>query len=69
MNCLYLLEHDEMDIQIADQSGKPIQLPPGEKRVIYLYILVHCPLSAFKHLLCALLNNFSLMEIDLDISH
>ena len=22
-----------MDVQIADQSGKPLQLPPAEKRV------------------------------------
>ncbi|XP_060601636.1 NEDD8 ultimate buster 1-like [Ruditapes philippinarum] len=34
-------EHDEMDIQIADQSGKPIQLPPGEKRALTLAMALH----------------------------
>ena len=29
-----------MDIQIADQSGKPIQLPPGEKRVCSCFFLI-----------------------------
>ncbi|XP_053385428.1 NEDD8 ultimate buster 1-like isoform X2 [Mercenaria mercenaria] len=34
-------EYDEMDIQIADQSGKPIQLPPGEKRALTLAMALH----------------------------
>ncbi|KAL4217081.1 positive regulation of proteasomal ubiquitin-dependent protein catabolic process [Mactra antiquata] len=34
-------EYDEMDIQIADQSGKPLQLPSGEKRALTLAIALH----------------------------
>lgn len=44
-----LLEYDEMDIQIADQSGKPIQLPPGEKRVNIQYILDISTYSYLSH--------------------
>lgn len=34
-------EYDDMDIQIADQSGKPIQLPAGEKRALTLAMALH----------------------------
>ncbi|XP_052813375.1 NEDD8 ultimate buster 1-like [Mya arenaria] len=34
-------EYDEMDIQIADQTGKPIQLPAGEKKALTLAIALH----------------------------
>lgn len=35
------LDYDEMDIQIADQSGKPIQLPSGEKKALTLAMALH----------------------------
>ncbi|WAR09794.1 NUB1-like protein [Mya arenaria] len=35
------VKYDEMDIQIADQTGKPIQLPAGEKKALTLAIALH----------------------------
>ncbi|XP_052243561.1 NEDD8 ultimate buster 1-like [Dreissena polymorpha] len=34
-------EYDEMDIQIADQTGKPIKLPAGEKKALTLAMALH----------------------------
>ena len=49
MSCRSIADYDKMDIQIADQTGRPIQLPAAEKKVNFvipygytqLYILLY----------------------------
>jgi len=36
MTCWSVADYDKMDIQIADQTGRPIQLPAAEKKVDFI---------------------------------
>lgn len=42
---LYFIDDYDVDIQIADQSGRPLKLPPEERKVDLYYLIAFLFLS------------------------